>query len=555
METILEFQNVSYKYSGEKNWVLKDINLKIPRNSFFVLAGPSGCGKTTLLTLARGFYKEYGGAFGGDIFVSGENIKEKDIAELGSKIGIVFQDPALQLHQLRVIDEVMSALMYQNLPFEECEKRAKKIIKEILDESFCQRSPQELSCGEQQKVALAASLVMDCDILLLDEPFSFLNEKADKELMEILLKLKQKGKTIVMATHDLEQIAKYADQIALMDKGKVVLQGRSQEVLYSKELEEILTTPLLIKMGKALLSKGKSQHPIVDWLDLTNKFKQEINQPKKQIEQKTNFKKDALKLNNLVFHYSDNKKGVENINLPFYEKEIVGIIGANGSSKTTLAKLVLGLLKPQQGKIELKGKDITKLSTSERAKQIGYVTQNPIDMLFEENVLKECMFGPKCLKLDNPEKRAKDTLAKMDLLKYKDKHPDSLSGGERSKLAIADILASQGAILVLDEPEFGLDIKSWQAIAQILKQIKNEGKTIIVITQDLEISLFLCDRIAIMKEGKILQIGAPKEIFCNNELLTQAQLPSLPIFQLLNLVLNEALLSEEKFVENIISLI
>ncbi len=488
METILEFQNVSYKYSGEKNWVLKDINLKIPRNSFFVLAGPSGCGKTTLLTLARGFYKEYGGAFGGDIFVSGENIKEKDIAELGSKIGIVFQDPALQLHQLRVIDEVMSALMYQNLPFEECEKRAKKIIKEILDESFCQRSPQELSCGEQQKVALAASLVMDCDILLLDEPFSFLNEKADKELMEILLKLKQKGKTIVMATHDLEQIAKYADQIALMDKGKVVLQGTSQEVLYSKELEEILTTPLLIKMGKALLSKGKSQHPIVDWLDLTNKFKQEINQPKKQIEQKTNFKKDALKLNNLVFHYSDNKKGVENINLPFYEKEIVGIIGANGSSKTTLAKLILGLLKPQQGKIELKGKDITKLSTSERAKQIGYVTQNPIDMLFEENVLKECMFGPKCLKLDNPEKRAKDTLAKMDLLKYKDKHPDSLSGGERSKLAIADILASQGAILVLDEPEFGLDIKSWQAIAQILKQIKNEGKTIIVITQDLEIS-------------------------------------------------------------------
>ena len=241
--------------------------------------------------------------------------------------------------------------------------------------------------------------------------------------------------------------------------------------------------------------------------------------------------------------------------MPFYEKEIVGIIGANGSSKTTLAKLILGLLKPQQGKIELKGKDITKLSTSERAKQIGYVTQNPIDMLFEENVLKECMFGPKCLKLDNPEKRAKDTLAKMDLLKYKDKHPDSLSGGERSKLAIADILASQGAILVLDEPEFGLDIKSWQAIAQILKQIKNEGKTIIVITQDLEISLFLCDRIAIMKEGKILQIGAPKEIFCNNELLTQAQLPSLPIFQLLNLVLNEALLSEEKFVENIISLI
>ncbi|MDI6807320.1 MAG: ABC transporter ATP-binding protein [Candidatus Aenigmarchaeota archaeon] len=258
----VEFSNVSYKYPGIDNWILEDINLKIPTNSFYVLAGPTGSGKTTLLMLARGFHKEYSGKFDGDIYILGESIKNFKITELGSKIGIIFQDPVSQLHQLRVIDEVMSAPMYQGLPWSECKTRAETVINEILDRDFYNRSPNELSSGEQQKVALAACLVMNCEILILDEPFSFLSIKAAQEILKILLELKEKGKTIILATHHLEQVSRHTDRIALIDSGKVVLEGPTMDILYSKEMGKILTEPLSIKVAKALIKSRKLKEKV-----------------------------------------------------------------------------------------------------------------------------------------------------------------------------------------------------------------------------------------------------------------------------------------------------
>jgi len=544
-ETILEFKNLSYKYPGTKNWVLRDVNLKIPQNSFYVLTGPTGCGKTTLLMLARGFSKEYGGSLKGEIFVEEENIKNRNISELGSKIGIIFQNPALQLHQLRVIDEVMSAPMYQGLPYGECKKKAENLIKEILGEEFYNKSPNEISSGQQQKVALSSVLVMEGDILLLDEPFSFLDEKADKEVMNIILKLKEKGKTIVIATHDLEQVSRFADKIILMKEGRLVLEDSPREVLYDKKLEEILTAPLPVKIAKKRGLEG-----VIDWQKLVKNFKlkKKTETPHKKPSVSRGKEKSILGLRNISFDYPEGITGIKNVNLDIYQGEILGIIGANGSGKTTLAKVILGLLTPSKGEIKLRNKNITKIDTSQRAKSIGYVTQDPMEMFFEISVLNECMFGPKCLGLSNPEKRAKETLRKLDLLKYKDKHPDSLSGGEKSKLAIADILVNNPEILLLDEPEFGLDLKSWQSVAQTLKNLSKEGKTIIVITQDLGITLFLCDRIAIMKQGQIKKTGTPKEIYSDFKLLKDCGLRPLPVFNLLNKISTEDLTDENKFI-------
>lgn len=548
MKTATRFENVSYQYPGTKNRVLEDIGLKIPQGSFFVIVGPSGSGKTTLVSLARGFAQEWGGELKGKIFVDGEDIKKKNIAELGKKIGLIFQNPALQLHQLRVIDEVMSAPMYQGLPYEECQKRARTLVNKILGKKFYYRSPSELSSGEQQKTALAASLSMKAEILLLDEPLSFLDTKADQEVLKLILGLHQEGKTIVIATHDIEEVARYATQMALLDKGKLILEGKPEEVLYSPKLEEILTTPLSVKTAKALIKRKKLKEKVVSWQDLLDRTNFKQVRKKKQIKKK---EETILNLKNVFYSYPGTREGVKDINLKLNKNEILGIVGANGSGKTTLAKLILGLLKPKKGKIKLAGEDITKLSTFERARKIGYVTQDPMDMFFEVNILDEVAAGPKFLKLSQPKEKAEKILKKLNLWQYKEKHPDSISGGEKSLLGIGDILVNEPEILLLDEPEFGLDPKNWRKITGIIEDLRGKGKTIIVIAQDLEITTFLCDRIVLMKDGEILRQDSPKEIFTNFNLLKRAHLEPLPMFNFLNYVSGEALESEEKFIKEL----
>lgn len=535
---VLEFKNVSYKYPGSEDWVLKDVNLRIPQNSFYVLAGPTGCGKTTFLTLARGFHKEYGGQFRGDIYVLGENIKDFEISELGTKIGIIFQDPACQIHQLRVVDEIRSGPMYQGLRWEECIERAKKAMTKILGKEFSRRTPTEISAGEQQKVALAALIAMQCDILLLDEPFSFIDIKSSQTILRILLELKSEGKTIILATHNLEQVARYADGIALLSAGKIVLECSTKDVLYSEKLEDILPPPLSVRVAKILMSKGILNEKIVDWQELVEKVHPSLKSLRKSAS-KNEPKGISLEVNNISYIYPNENIGVKNASLEVYKGEILGLVGANGSGKTTLAKLILRLLKSSKGSIRFLGEEITRLKTSDIAKRIGYIAQNPNEMLFESTVFKECGFGPFSLGLKNPEEKIKSTLSKLGLLKYADKHPDSLSGGEKRLLTIGDILVNEPQVLILDEPEFGLDSKAWRSIAKIITDLKNEGKTIILITHNLEITLFLCDRIALMKQGEVIKIGKPMEIYSDTELLEAAGLTNLPVFKAFSSVINE----------------
>ncbi len=552
MKVAIEFKNVYYKYPGTKTWVLRNIDLQIPWNSFYVIVGPTGCGKTTLLMLARGFLKEYGGEFKGGIYILNQNIKDSDVGILGSNIGIIFQHPSTQLHQLKVIDEIMSAPMYQGLPWQECKKRAKAVAEQILDPSFYNRNPNELSYGEQQKVALAACLSMRCEILLLDEPFSFLDSKAVKEIMDILLKLQKRGKTIVLATHNLEQVSGHADRIALMDNGRLLSEGRPKEVLYSNELGETLTFPVSIRVAKALIEEGKLEEKVVNWQSLLKRIK--INSVSRKVI-KNEVKQDViLKLNNISYTYPDSTKGLKNVSLDIYKGEILGVIGINGSGKTTLAKLILGLLKPDEGEIYLFGNKITNVEISERAKRIGYITQDPVEMLFGDTVLQECAFGPKSLGLKNPAQLAKETLNKLGLLRYKEEHPDSLSGGEKRLLTIADILVNKPQILILDEPEFGLDPKTWRSIANTIRKLKKERKTIILITHNIEVTIFLCDRVAVMSKGKILKVRNPLGLYTDSEFLQNSNLPSLPLFKTLKAMARDKKpLSEKKFIDTLVS--
>jgi len=412
--SIIEFSNVFYQYPNNSDWILKNVNFSIPKGSFCLLTGSVGSGKSTLLSLIRGLNLDYG-KFKGKIIIDGEDIRETDIVKLGSKIAIVFQNPVPQLHQLTVIDELQSGPLYQGLNWEECKKRAIEAATLTLDESFFEKSPTELSLGQQQRVVIAACLAMKVEILLLDEPFSFMDEESSIKLIKLLWDLKKKGITIVLSAHNYEHLIDIADIFLTVNNGTV-------------------DSPL--------------------------KMEKPITKEKIAFKTKENNNKILFEAKELYYKYSNGTIGLNKFSISLREGEIVGIIGSNGSGKSTFAKCALNLLKPQKGEIKLFEKEIKKYSLQEIAKNIGYISQNPNDMLFEDTVLNECLFGPIMLKLDKPLERVEEILNNLKLLSLKKQHPKSLSGGQQRLISIADILVNTPKIYIFDEPEFGLDDNS-----------------------------------------------------------------------------------------------
>lgn len=553
----LELRRVNYRYPRVDRWALRDINLKVRKNSFLVLAGPTGSGKSTLLKVARGLHKEYGGEFQGNIYVWGEDIGDSRASDLGSKLAIIFQNPAYQLHQPRVIDEIMSAPIYQGLPWQECLERAQQSADEILGGRFLERNPVDLSTGEQQKVALAASLAMKADILLLDEPFAYLDARAADDFLRVVKRLKAKGKTIILATHHLEPVAHFADEIALIDEGRLVLKGTPKDVLYSSELKDILGRPLFVEVGDRLFREGQLKERPLCWSELAERLRavEGVGTDRDNSSSMPNRQRQpVLEVCGVSYAYPNGNRGVKDISLAVERGEILGIVGSNGSGKTTLAKLMLGLLKPSNGHVMVFGEKSK--GVSDIASKVGYVTQNPSEMLFETTVFRECSFGPISLGKRDPQAKVEAILSKLGLLKYADSDPHSLSGGEQRLLTLADILVNDPEVLILDEPEFGLDPNNFRSIAAVMRGLRDEGKTIILITQNLEATVFLCDRIALMKEGKVLKTARAAEICCDKELLEEAGLRYLPFFFVFEPVAGEIeeSVSEQGFVDALVSL-
>jgi|GEM_PF-948710 len=521
MKPAISIKNLSYSYLGSVDKVLNNISLEVPQGSFFVFTGASGGGKSTLLMLLRGFSHEIGGSVSGEIFVSGYDVFKTPISKLGSTIGIVFQNPGLQLHQLKVFDEIMSAGIYRGVPLEECRKKTRRLLNDIVGEKIGEMSPEDLSGGQKQKVALAASLMFDAPIMLLDEPFSFLDVKAKKELLDILIGLNRQGKTIVIATHDIGLVAKTATGMAIIDRGGILLAGNPQEVIYSHQMAQTAGMPLFAQI---VHDAGSKESPL-SWnelFDIKNLIKNNSIFQRKNAAHKN--KLVELSLENVGYYYSKSGFGIKNITCDFYRGEIFGIIGANGSGKSTLAKVIAGLLKSKSGRIIFNGKNFTALPDDERARHIGYATQDPLDMFFEMTVSSEVSAGPKFLHYDIIKERVEKILKEFFLWQYKSRHPDSISGGEKKRLGIADIVINDCDVILIDEPEFGLDRNNWKIICDYLRGLAGRGKTIIIITQDLEAAYLLCDRMGVVCGGELVASAAPDIIFRDRALLDRSGL-------------------------------
>lgn len=540
MEAIAVLEKVSYIYPNAKEIVLKDISLTIDKGEFLGIIGATGAGKTTLCLALTGIVPQfYGGRFFGKIVIAGLDSLEHPVSELASHVGIVFEDPEVQITATSVENEIAFALENLCVPREEILRRIPIVLKSVRLEGFEKKNPQELSGGQKQRLAIAAALALQPDLLILDEPTSQLDPIGSQEVFTTVRELKQElGVTIVMVSHAAEEMAEFCDRIALLSEGKLIAVGTPDEIYADVDLlqQNKLRPPEIAQAFNLIRQKGIniSKIPVtlqsgIEALSLLRSQNQLLPPPEFR---SPNFhnpnlnKPPVLSVRNLRHTYDDGTEALKNISLDIYESEYVLIVGQNGAGKSTLVKHFLNLLKPTAGKVLVRDRDTRELSVSELAQSIGYLAQNPDNQIFNTTVEKEVAFALPFLGYDSEavKQETSRSLKAMQLWEYRNSHPLSLPKGERGRIVIAALLAMNPEIIIFDEPTTGQDYQGASSILDVSRQLHQMGKTVIVITHHLYLMPDYADRAIVMGKGTILLDAPLRQAYHQTDLLESTYL-------------------------------
>ena len=540
MEPIISIRDLSYKYYRSDDYAIMDVNLDVNRGEFVAIMGPTGAGKSTLcLTLNGSIPKILSGTFKGTIIVNSLNTLEETVQKLASQVGIVFQNPNLQLFCFDVESELAFGPENLGVEREEIRRRIREVVKLLRLEGLEKRSPAELSGGQKQAVAIGAALTMNPVILVLDEPTSNLDPIGTKQIFEILKRLKsQKDITVVMVSHKSEEIAEFVDRVVIMDKGKITLNDIPHRIFEQKIVEEkkYIRPPQVseaiyklkqrgYKFDKTPVTLEEAYKIIKEYLEKNNVKKKEpipISEEKATKPIHTE-KEPIIRVRNLWHIYKGNVVAIKNVNFDIYPGEFVAIIGQNGAGKTTLVKHFNALLKPTKGFVMVKDYDTRVKRVSELSKYVGYIYQNPDDQLFAESVEDEVAFGPRNMGLseEEVEKIVTEILENLHLSHLRKEHPISLSLGDRHRVAVASVLAMKPEVIILDEPTTGQDFMGSREIVSLTNELNKQGKTIIMITHDMYLVAEYAHRVIVLSQGEILLDGSPREVFSKPEILAQ----------------------------------
>jgi len=540
MEAIAVLEKVSYIYPNAKETVLKDISLTINKGEFLGIIGATGAGKTTLCLALTGIVPQfYGGRFFGKIVIAGLDSLEHPVSELARHVGIVFEDPEVQITATSVENEIAFALENLCVPREEILRRIPIVLKSVRLEGFEKKNPQELSGGQKQRLAIAAALALQPDLLILDEPTSQLDPIGSQEVFTTVRELKQElGVTIVMVSHAAEEMAEFCDRIALLSEGKLIAVGTPDEIYAEVDLlqQNKLRPPEVAQAFNLIRQKGIniSKIPVtlqsgIEALSLLRSQNQLLPPPEFR---SPNFhnpnlnKSPVLSVKNLRHTYDDGTEALKNISLDIYEGEYVLIVGQNGAGKSTLVKHFLNLLKPTAGKVLVRDRDTRELSVSELAQSIGYLAQNPDNQIFNTTVEKEVAFALPFLGYDSEavKQETSRSLKAMQLWEHRNSHPLSLPKGERGRIVIAALLAMNPEIIIFDEPTTGQDYQGASSILDVSRQLHQMGKTVIVITHHLYLMPDYADRAIVMGKGTILLDAPLRQAYHQTDLLESTYL-------------------------------
>lgn len=514
----LQIKDLSFQYEGSTTPALSGINMQINYSTINLILGGSGSGKSTLLLSIAGLIPRFiPGDIKGKILISGRDIHKLEQKEIPALYGVVFQDFKYQLFSTNALYE--SAFYPSNLGIsrDETIKKAKKSLRMLGIEHLSDRTPSSLSGGEKQRLSIASVLSGGTDIIGLDEPFTDIDSSSRVEIINMLYNLSKNDKAVIIADEEVILPERY-DWVFVLKDGKIINQGRANTILnYPLKLIESGVKP----PDLTLLSPENNIHNLEDLYDYLKA--NDIKYKNKKSRKEPNLR-PVINISSVFFSYDGKTDVVKDVSLTIRKGEIFTLLGPNGSGKTTLAGLITGFLKPQKGKIEVLGVNPSDIEPEKMCRIIGYLFQDPDHQIFSETLFEEVAFGLKIQKLKQKEidRKVKTYLNYLNLSGLEGEDPYSLNKGERQRLALASILALEPAILILDEPSTGLDYNEVTSLMKTVIELRERGITVICITHSIWLALKYSDRIALMKGGRIVKVGAPETVFTDDDALNES---------------------------------
>ncbi len=538
----IEFSNFSFRYQSLDKPTLNNINLRIEKGEKIVIIGPSGSGKSTLGQCLNGLIPHsIKGESTGSLSISGTLSTDLDLHAYTEQVGTVLQDTDSQFVGLSIGEDIAFALENQLISNIEMYPLVKATAKMVELEDMLERSPHDLSGGQKQRVSLAGILVDDVDILLFDEPLAALDPKTGRKTIEIIDELHQRtNKTIVIIEHRLEDVLhRPVDRIILMEQGEIVADMTP---------DELLTSPLLATHGirePLYLSALKAANCSISLEDkpssLANlavtQYKPAFQSWQLDSATQTNDVETAplLRVTDLTYSYDGERNALDSVSFDVMPGEFVSILGKNGSGKSTITKLVMGVIEPDAGNISFDGQDIASLSIFERSQKIGVVMQNPNHMISHHMIFDEVAFGLRNKGLSESEitTKVEHVLELCGLSKYRHWPIEALSYGQKKRVTIASILVLEPKLLILDEPTAGQDYRNYTSMLAFVKKLNHDfGITVVIISHDMHLVLEYTTRSIVIADSKLIADKPMTQVFSEPELLEQANLTTTSLYDL-----------------------
>ncbi len=555
---VIEFRDFSFQYFAQKNPTLHDINLSIYEGEKVLIVGPSGSGKSTLANCINGLIPfSYHGEMKGSLLVMGKETKNQSLFEISQSVGTVLQDPDGQFLGLSVGEDIAFALENECVPQELMKETVLRTAATVGMDDFLTHSPYELSGGQKQRVSFAGVTVHDVGILLFDEPLANLDPATGKSSIDLIDRIKNKyNKTVLIIEHRLEDVLYRAvDRIIVVSEGRIAADMTPDELMEAAILPELgIREPLWVTalryagvpVTKALragrletLDIGAVAEPLRRW-DAAQK-------PRPARESRP----AILEAKNVCFSYTRNKPILKDISFRIEEGEMVSIVGTNGAGKSTLAKCICGLVNGVEGELLLPGKSMEGSTIKERSHDIGYVMQNPNQMICKPMIFDEVALGLRLSGLSEEEitERVDQALTVCGLYPFRKWPVSALSFGQKKRVTIASVLVMQPKLIILDEPTAGQDSRHYTDIMEFLKELNESGVTIVMITHDMHLMLEYTPHTLVIHDGQIIHDGTAVTALTTASIADRA---SLKLTSLYELAERAGLEDSERFVQHFI---
>ena len=544
-EVIISFEDFGFQYTAQAEPTLHNINLTIRKGEKVLIAGPSGCGKSTLAHCINGLVpNSYPGKATGSLTIGGKNALEMGLFGLSKIVGTVLQDSDGQFIGLTVAEDIAFALENDCIPTEEMHQEVERIAELVDVKRVLNHAPHEISGGQKQRVGLGGVMVGQVDVLLFDEPLANLDPATGKQAIVLIDEIqKRTGCAVIIIEHRVEDVLyRPVDRMIVMGDGRIQYDGDPDTLLCSNLLPEMgIREPLYVTALKyAGVTLTPDMRPsCLPELKLSESQRAQVQSwfDKQPVSQAAPQQEVLLRVENLDFSYASGHHALRGIHASIRKGEMLSIVGTNGAGKSTFSKVVCGFETAQSGILEFGGVDLNTLSIKERADHIGYVMQNPNQMISKTQIFDEVALGLRNRGVSEEEirPRVEETLKICGLYPFRNWPVSALSYGQKKRVTIASILVLNPEMILLDEPTAGQDLKHYTEIMDFLTQLNRQGVTVVLITHDMHLMLEYTPRAIVFHAGQVIADKSAAEVLNSPDIVEAAHLKETSLYHLSSL--------------------